>query len=80
VLLLNVAGPRRTPKAFVYVTGKARKTVLFSPQSPLKFWAVLWSDWVFQDWPKPTRIRPKATSKTEKLAFSRAGLTGRYWT
>jgi hypothetical protein len=59
--MLNVAGPRRTPKAFVDFTGKARKTVLFSPQSPLKFWALLWSDWGFQDWIKPTRIRPKAT-------------------
>jgi hypothetical protein len=54
--MLNIAGPRRTPKASVYFKGKARKTVLFSPQSPLKFWALLWSDWGFQDWIKPTRI------------------------
>jgi hypothetical protein len=64
--MLNIAGPRRTPNASVYFKGKARKTVLLSPQSPLKFWALLWSDWGFQDWIKPTQIRPKATLKTEK--------------
>jgi hypothetical protein len=73
MLVLDDAGRRRTPKVSVYFTGKVRKTVLFSPLRLPEISAVLWSDWGFQDWTKPTLIRPKATSKTEKFGAAVGG-------